>query len=79
MNECKTDPNTFWRTIGKVGIFKERGEGIPFETYDSDGNVVFHWKWEMHGRWKKYFAQFLKRECTADIRSQNPVFSLKIV
>ena len=49
--ESKTDQQTFWKNIGKIGIVSERKTLIPMEFVDANGNVssniddvLFKWK-----------------------------------
>ncbi len=40
INEAETDPNKFWKSIGKIGIKQDRKPVIPMEVYDNHGNII---------------------------------------
>ncbi len=55
LDECETDPNKFWKSIGKIGISNDRKPGIPMEVYDSEGNLTRNVEAVMR-KWKDEFS-----------------------
>ncbi|MES9880570.1 MAG: endonuclease/exonuclease/phosphatase family protein, partial [Sedimenticola sp.] len=40
LNDVSTNPNDFWKTIGKVGVAHDKSTSIPMEVVLDDGSVV---------------------------------------
>ena len=39
LSSCKSDPNEFWKKIGKVGVGTDRSKNIPMEVKLDNGSV----------------------------------------
>ncbi|CAG2193719.1 STG [Mytilus edulis] len=58
--ESKTDQQTFWKKIGKIGIASERKTLIPMEVVDANGNVSSNVD-DVLLKWKSDYADLLNQ------------------
>ncbi|CAG2185629.1 unnamed protein product [Mytilus edulis] len=58
--ESKTDQQTFWKKIGKIGIASERKTLIPMEVVDANGNVSLNVD-DVLVKWKSDYADLLNQ------------------
>ncbi len=54
LDMCKTDPNKFSKTIGKIGIHDDGKPDISMEVYDESGNIVGDTKFVLKKWWNEF-------------------------
>ncbi len=74
INEAETDPNKFWKSIGKIGIKQVRKPVIPMDVYESHGSITANVD-KVLSKWKDDFASLFKdkdgfdhEECLASVK-----------
>ncbi len=65
INEAETDPNKFWKSIGKIGIKQDRKPVILMEVYDSHGSITGYVD-KVLSKWKDDFTSLFKDKAGFD-------------
>ncbi len=65
INVAETDPNKFWKSIGKMGIKQARKPVIPMEVYDSHGSITGNVD-KVLSKWKDDISSLFKDKAGFD-------------
>ena len=61
LSSCKSDPNEFWKKIGKVGVGTDRSKNIPMEVKLDNGSVSNDVN-DVLNSWKEEFEKLYNQQ-----------------